>query len=299
MLNAQLINFCSWAGGMAVDVCSEIASVVIISPRISFSYDLSSQQADPEDINASETESDFFFSIVSPSKCLHEPCLADEIFHNGKILPTQIKKKNSAIDVVATEPKKVRLKELLESEEEDKEERKSAQGMSFWNFRSTSMNFEYESGRAKEVIKSIRFLSRSQSTGSVPNWKQNRISRTSQKQNCQKAGSANLSNKSKVRFYRYGSASTTVSSGQKPPLSRTKSYGSSGVRISPLLNMPLPAGYFCHGNASLFKFSSLFCVGNEKNKKKKTLSSWFLSCVCSIVFECYRPFFLQKIDSCN
>lgn len=266
------------AGAMAVDVCSEISSVATISPRISFSYDLSSQQDDPEDVKGSETESDFFFSIISPSKCLHEPCLADEIFSNWKILPTQIKKKNTAVvthvsAVADPEPKKIRLKELLESEVEDEEDERK-KGRSFWKFRrSSSLNCDHESGRAKGVIKSIQFLSRSKSTGSVPNRKHIRISRTGQKQNCQKTGSDNLSDKSQFRYYRYGAA-TTMSSGQKPPLGRTKSYGSGGgVRIiSPVLNIPLPPSYFCKGNASLFRFGSLFCVGKDKSKKKKALS---------------------------
>uniref|UniRef100_A0A7N0TKK0 Uncharacterized protein n=1 Tax=Kalanchoe fedtschenkoi TaxID=63787 RepID=A0A7N0TKK0_KALFE len=276
---------------MAVDVCSEISSTVIISPRISFSHDLN---ADP-DIEAAQkyikesqaaaaAEPDFFFSIISPSKCPHEPCSADEIFSDGKILPTQIKKKNlflthqrnsapAQLGGVGPDAKKIRLKELLECEDEDSEEGKPVAGTkSFWQFRRSS-SLNCESGRARSLIKSIQFLSRSKSTGSVPSQKQSRVSRTGQKQNCQKQQSVHINHSDKAQFYYYVNrvSTTSSSSSQKPPLSRTRSYGSGNVRISPVLNMPLPPSYFCRGNASsLFRFgSSLFCSGKDKSMKKK------------------------------
>ncbi|CAM8922295.1 unnamed protein product [Rhodiola kirilowii] len=281
---------------MELDVCSEISSA-LISPRISFSQDLEDQKADP-DIEAaqkyvkgyaaaaaveSESDSDFFFSIISPSKCLHEPCLAEEIFSNGKILPTQIKKKNllsthhknSALlqPSVTSEPRKIRLKELLECEVEDEEEQKPAGTKSFWQFRRSS-SFNCESGRAKGLMKSIQFLSRSKSTGSVPNPKQSKNPKISQKQSWQKQQQAatNHSDKSQFHYYSYGSSK--ISSGQKPPLGTTRSYGSGNVRmrIRPVLNMPLPPSYFCRGNVSLFEFGSLLCSGKDKSNKKKALS---------------------------
>ncbi|OAY47277.1 uncharacterized protein LOC110617058 [Manihot esculenta] len=262
---------------MAVDVCSEISSAGI-SPRISFSHDLN-QNTDAVSIedchrrlDSSLLDSDFDFCISS--SFVQELSSADELFSNGKILPIGIKKHLvSTQDIDQPKPAACRcplqtttettqkklLKEFL-SMSIDADEKPASK--SFWQFkRSNSLNCD--SSRSKSLIRSLQFLSRSNSTGSAPNPpKQAMFSKETQKLRLQKQHSV-PSRKSAApssgAFYYYNS-------GQKPPLLRKcGSYGN-GVRISPVLNVPSP--YISRGTANLFGFGSLFCNGKVKKKKR-------------------------------
>ncbi|WOH15504.1 hypothetical protein DCAR_0935045 [Daucus carota subsp. sativus] len=182
---------------MAAEICSEISS-----PRISFSYDLNeTEESLPaecchrrSDALLLDFSTDFDFCI-SVNNFHQDNLSADELFSDGKILPTQIKKvKSITLDSdthrskpcttsrvglrsgnVNDETKKKRLKEFLfESIEEDKPASKS-----FWHFkRSTSLNCE-NNRRNKGLIGSLQVLGRSNSTGSAPNYceKESHVSR--------------------------------------------------------------------------------------------------------------------------
>ena len=180
---------------MAVDVCSSeitISSSTGINLRISFSHDLKnagdSVSANPDEENDHQrsdlchldSNSDFVFCISNVFS--QQLSSADELFSNGKIVPMEIKKSSNPTNKthhrVVSSPhysqppstrctEKKRLKEFLsaesDSENEEVEERPSSKY--FWQFkRSSSLNCE--ASRGKSLIRSLQFLSRSNSTGS-------------------------------------------------------------------------------------------------------------------------------------
>ncbi|KAK7343408.1 hypothetical protein VNO77_12125 [Canavalia gladiata] len=267
---------------MAIEVCSEISSTGI-SPRISFSHDLKNtddasvsveDRHRGSDLCLMDSSSDFVFCITNG--LASQLSSADELFSNGKIVPMEIKRVSNAPDEprqpLQSQPstsrctEKKRLKEFLSaaSDEAENEEEKPSSKY-FWQFkRSSSLNFDTTRGNG--LIRSLQFLSRSNSTGSAPNPKQTELPRESQKQRLQKQSSV-LSRRSSSS----SSGSSTYyfySSSQKPSLK--KNGGSSGtgtgVRISPVLN--LPQAYIPKATARFFGFGSLFCNGKIKRKKK-------------------------------
>ncbi|KAL7260492.1 hypothetical protein ACSBR1_006208 [Camellia fascicularis] len=257
---------------MAVDVCSEILSLGA-SPRISFSHDLNNQ-SDTVRSDASLLDPNFDFHFCISKSFPQELPSADELFSNGKINPIQIKKQvqqsNSILSPektgnqnVGEETKKKRLKEFIFSDFDDTEELKPS-SRSFWQFRrSNSLNCE--SGRSKSLIRSLQFLSRSNSTGSAPNpkqiQKQNSVKQQQQQQQ-QPTISYSRSSSSSSLYTKYN----PYNSSKKPPLKKNcRAYGN-GVRISPVLN--IPHNCIAKGTASLFGFGSLFCNGKDKKKKK-------------------------------
>ncbi|GLT91828.1 hypothetical protein SLE2022_096990 [Rubroshorea leprosula] len=224
---------------MAIEVCSP--------PRISFSHDLNQTEENLHhrrlDSSLLDSSSDFNFCIGNGF--LPELSSADELFSDGKILPVQIKKpfvpirqthhsNPELIPSPAPPPQtqdkteKKRLKEFL-SMSIDADDTPPAK--SFWQFkRSSSLNCD--SNRSKGLIRSLQFLSRSNSTGSTPSPKPTPVSKETPKQSLQKQPS--LSRKPSV-----SSSSTAYhpysNSTQKHPLK----YGT-GVRVSPVLNLPHP-----------------------------------------------------------
>ncbi|KAI4357792.1 hypothetical protein L6164_001718 [Bauhinia variegata] len=279
---------------MAIDICSEISSTGI-SPRISFSHDLKNQDdADPvgdhhrrSDLCLLDSSSDFVFS--STSGLAQNLSSADELFSNGKIVPMAIKKANTPVSTTRethqaihlnppfSQPsstgctEKKRLKEFLsaasDTDNDDDEEEEKHSTKSFWQFsRSSSLNCE--ATRGKSLIRSLQFLSRSNSTGSVPNPKQTGLQKETQKQRLQKQCSASSRRSSSSRSSSSSSSSSTYyfySSSQKPSLKKNGSTGN-GVRISPVLN--LPQAYIPKATVSFLGFGSLFCNGKTKRKKK-------------------------------
>ncbi|KAJ7943141.1 Membrane-associated kinase regulator [Quillaja saponaria] len=273
---------------MAVDVCSEISSTGI-SPRISFSHDLkNTDDAVPMDENHRradfcllDSSSDFVFSISNGSFS-QQLTSADELFSNGKIVPMEIKqvfnptkeahqpeKPAPSCSESSNTPQctvKKRLKEFLstdfDAEEYDSEKPTTK---SFWQFnRSSSLNCE--ASHNKGLIRSLQFLSRSNSTGSAPNPKQTELPKETQKQRLQRQPS--------VSSRRSSSASSSCSStyyfynsSQSPSLKKNFRSCSNGVRINPVLN--LPPQFIPKSTVSFFGFGSLFCNGKFKKKKKK------------------------------
>ncbi|KAK3026678.1 hypothetical protein RJ639_040705 [Escallonia herrerae] len=240
-------------------------AVDVVSPRISFSYDLNQAgdvvPVEPHqyrsDSSGSNSTIDFDFCITSTFA--QEFPSADELFANGKILPIQIKKGNEI-----RAPAKKRLKEFLscspDMEEEEKE--KPASKPSFWQFRrSTSLNCDNGSGRG--FIRALQSLSRSNSTGSAPNAKQNVVPKAFRRQDSRRQPSFASSNPSSSPLCRYQSCNSS----KKPPLKKScsRSYGN-GVRVSPVLN--IPAACISMGSGSLFGFGLLFCNGKAKKKNK-------------------------------
>ncbi|KAG7981088.1 hypothetical protein I3843_05G214300 [Carya illinoinensis] len=264
---------------MAIDVCSEISSPGI-SPRISFSHDLNQPDVlsnedrhhhQRSDLSLLDSGSDFVFCIGN--SFAQELSPADELFFNGKIRAKEIKQNSIRPDEIRqSEPvssrsrpsctgntEKKQLKEFL-SHSFDVEEKPPSK--SFWQFkRSNSLNCD--SSRSRSLIRPLQFLSRSNSTGSAPNAKPATLSKETQKPHLQKQPSVSSRKSSS------GTCSSTYyfySSSQKPwPNKNSGSYGS-GVRISPVLNLPPP--YISKVTVSFFGFGSLFCNGKVKRKKK-------------------------------
>ncbi|KAK8567740.1 hypothetical protein V6N13_105693 [Hibiscus sabdariffa] len=244
---------------MAIEVLSEISS-----PRISFSDDLHQNDGAEEcrhrrlDMSLLNSSSDFDFCFESGF--VQELPSADELFSNGKILPIEINRKHVcrqlepvAVTVRNSPPQrtiatdnsgKKRLKEFLSMsiDADDKPASKS-----FWQFkRSSSLNCE--STRSKSLIRSLQFLTRSNSTGSA--LKQPSLSRKS-----------SVSSSSSGTYYTYRNST------QKPPLKKSCGpHGTTGVRVSPVLNLPHPI--ISNVSANFFGFGSLFCNGKVKTKKR-------------------------------
>lgn len=264
---------------MAIDVCSEISSAGI-SPRISFSYDLNQSNVFSNedhhrlrsDLTLLDSSSDFVFCIGN--SFAQELCPADELFSNGKIRAKEIKQNVVTFpdEIRPSEPvsscpqpsctgstEKKLLKEFL-STSCDAEEKPPSK--SFWQFRRSS-SLNCDSTRSRSLMRSLQFLSRSNSTGSAPNAKQaTSVSKETQKPQLQKQPSLSSRKSSASYSTTYYPYSSTQRSSSK------KSCGSyaNGVRISPVLNLPPP--YISKVTVSLFGFGSLFCNGKVKKKKK-------------------------------
>ncbi|XP_022775547.1 uncharacterized protein LOC111317381 [Durio zibethinus] len=133
----------------------------------------------------------------------------------------------------------------------------------FWQFkRSSSLNCE--STRRKSLIRSLQFLSRSNSTGSAPNPKPTMLSKETQNQHLRKQPSlsrkSSVSSSSGTAFYTYSNST------QKPPLKKNCAAYGNGVGVSPVLNLPHPL--ISNATVSFFGFGSLFCKGKVKKKKR-------------------------------
>nr|GMC94992.1 probable membrane-associated kinase regulator 1 [Ipomoea batatas] len=78
---------------MAVELCSEDSRSIIMSPRISFSGDVSPAEDVPVNqrnmrVSSSSSSIDFDFCVLD-----YESSSADELFLDGKILPIEIKRR--------------------------------------------------------------------------------------------------------------------------------------------------------------------------------------------------------------
>lgn len=169
-----------------MDVYSE-NFVGIISPRISFSYDLEQDQTTNNPINVdfpckldqTLADSIFDFAFNVDRSVSFQPSTADELFSDGKILPTTIKnekEEEKEIKIVpipepvlmpcldTPEAKKKSLKEYLEESVEEEEEEPNTMLRTFWKFpRSNSLNSDRN--QSKGLIGSRKLLPRSRSTG--------------------------------------------------------------------------------------------------------------------------------------
>ncbi|KAK4711943.1 hypothetical protein R3W88_006456 [Solanum pinnatisectum] len=226
---------------MAIELCSDDSS-----PRFSFSQDIS--QTDSVQIpstNSSSSSIDFDFCVLHQTFDLQSTS-ADELFLDGKILPIEMKRKNTPPSLPPNKnsdqntpiksdklviPSYNTYNASVKNESLSTDEKQSSK--SFWRFKrsnSTSSTSSYV-----RTLCPLPILSRSNSTGSTPNMKH------------------------KNHFHK-SSSSVSSSNGhyQKPPLRKVPGY-INGIKISPVLNVP---------PASLFGLSSLFSSSKEKNKKR-------------------------------
>ncbi|XP_073147725.1 uncharacterized protein [Henckelia pumila] len=226
---------------MAIEIFSDSPNLVI-SPRISFSHDLSPNNVVPIEqyLRSNKPSIDFDFCVFNHTFAQYSSSSADELFSDGKILPIQIKKPQPPPPPPANTsaeppppPAAGKQTSTITPEEIIKHGGKSS---SFWGFkRSTSLNGGSGQGQGRGLCP-LPLLSRSKSTGSNSNVK--RPSNTKQ-----------------------GLLRSSSCSQQKPPLKKSNhaSY-CYGVKIHPVLNVP-PANLF--GLGSIFNYSGT----NKRNKK--------------------------------
>ncbi|CAL1408515.1 unnamed protein product [Linum trigynum] len=306
---------------MAVDVWSEISSAGLISPRLSFSRDLT-QATEPEAdaghrprSDCCLLDSDFDFFIGSRG----EFSSADELFSNGRILPVEIKKQpqpqqqtqiatgkeaipipplpsplspaqqtgeNDSSPQLESEKKKL-LKEFLSTSLDGDHEEQQRQNpaaaaaavgpRSFWQFkRSNSLNCDEISCRSRGgLIRSLHFLSRSNSTGSAPNPpkikpKEENPHHLRKQRSVPNRKSPLMPTSSAPCYYPYNTGGQQQQKSNLPVLRKCGSYGnnSAGIRITPVLNIPAPA-FISRGTVNFLGLGSLFCNGKVDKKKRK------------------------------
>ncbi|XP_028768247.1 uncharacterized protein DDB_G0271670-like [Neltuma alba] len=275
---------------MAIEPSSETSSTGI-SPRISFSHDLNNTDDEDHTERGSDSGSDFVFCVASGFS--QKISSADELFSDGKIVPMQLHRvthspnethqslqssrlgSQSQPSSNSTCSVKKMLKEFLSEdteeeydEDDDEEEEDRVSFKSLWQFgRSSSLNCDATT-RGKSLIRSLQFLSRSNSTGSALNLKQTETSKGArEKQGLQKQSSVSSRRSSSSSSSSSSSTYYFYSSSQKHFLQKNRGFSGNGVRISPVLN--LPQAYIPKGSMSLFGFGSLFCNGKIKKKKKQ------------------------------
>ncbi|RID55250.1 hypothetical protein BRARA_G02525 [Brassica rapa] len=236
---------------MAIEVCCSEAPDSRISPRNSFSYDLDSTDGEVRlDSTLLDSGSDLDFCFGS-SCSVQEVSPADELFSDGKILPVQIKKRP------APEKKIMKLKDLLLNPESDFED-KAPKGLFLQFKRSISLNYD-KSRNSKGLIRSLQFLSRSNSTGSALNPKPNLLP----KENHHPHKTDILPKQTSLRR----SSSLSASVPYRKPLARNSfGNGNGGVRVSPVLNFPPPA-FISNVADGLFSIGSL-CNGRTNRKTR-------------------------------
>lgn len=281
---------------MAIDLCSEKGSAIGVSangsnssstPRISFSYDFLQSDVVPIEqrplrSNSSGLNSSLDFDFCVRESFNQESSSADELFSEGKILPTdQIKKKTSSSTTATTtnsnhasvvEPIKLVSDDQEVAQAQDDQTFPQSQGIrdetnnkgglkseskSFWRFkRSSSCGSGY--GR---TLCPLPLLSRSNSTGSADESKPINISRNTvnkaSKQNYSQKYSA--STKIPSHHSQLSQSSAPNCSYQRPPLKRGHIHGGygNGVSINPVLNVP-PSNLF-----------AIFSNGKNNKSKKK------------------------------
>ncbi|XP_027353209.1 uncharacterized protein LOC113863730 [Abrus precatorius] len=254
---------------MAIELCSENCGVSSVSPRISFSHDFSHSDVIPVEqlpfrSNSSGLNSGIDFDFRVSESFELESSSADELFSHGRILPTEIKRKNTplkqtgqlaphtalpppyAVGENSSTSKSLKKETSKESKYLNDIVYEKQSSKSFWSFkRSSSCGSGY--GRS---FCPLPLLSRSNSTGSstTPSVKRNPMSKEGPniKPNSHKHSTTRVTHHLVPNSY------------QKPPLNKSHgSYGNS-VRVNPVLNVP-PANLF--GLASIFN-------NRDKSKKK-------------------------------
>lgn len=284
---------------MAIDTSTENSSLNT-SPRISFSHDLcqtdeaAAVQSKPYRLDSmlllDSDSDDFAFCIASNTTGAHETSSAEELFSGGQIRPVQLQEKfvHASKNTSKSKAQAQRVpslpplpfvplqnggskQEILQEKETiltNIEAEQKNQSKSFWSIKRSS-SLHCENSHKKSSFWSLPLLSRSNSTGSVPNSKQG--SRESQKQNASSkqqknltgiSASASANATSAPSFYGYPLS-------QKPPL-RKNYMGSNGngIRISPVLNVPVPSSHISKGTANLLGLGSFFRNGKDKKMKK-------------------------------
>ncbi|XP_054787415.1 uncharacterized protein LOC129293452 [Prosopis cineraria] len=263
---------------MAVELCSENCGVSTMSPRISFSHDFSQSDVIPVEqtpfrSNPSGLNSSFDFDVCVRESSEQESSSADELFSDGKMLPSEIKKKKKKAHLKETEQsplphlhqpqvphthtvrenastskttKNGSLKEIKQqrpvvNNDEVDEKQNSNTNKSFWGFKRSS---SCGSGGYGRSLCPLPLLSRSNSTGSAPTPSVKRMPLSKEGPNMKQ----NPHKHNPTRPY------------QKPPLKKIHgSYVHNGVRVNPVINVP---------SANLFGLGSIFSSNKDKTKKK-------------------------------
>lgn len=231
---------------MVIDLYSDNTMNTTSSPRISFSYDLTQSDTVPVEqllrSFSSSSSVDFNFIVNNNDHSDHvNACMADELFYDGKIIPTQARPKPETRKFTPLPAEKEKLRESVQEPQLENTNNKS-----FWGFKRSS---SCGSGYGRSLCPNITLLSRSHSTGS-----------SSSKRSSSSSGSKDLKDGLGSKDKR-GFQKGVVS--QKPPL-RKSGYGygngnnsgvgmSNGIRVNPVLNLG---------------FGSFFS-SNNKNKSKK------------------------------
>ncbi|CAH9085187.1 unnamed protein product [Cuscuta europaea] len=289
---------------MAVDLCSDDYGLGAMSPRISFSHDIS--QADIVPVEQYVVRSGTSSSSIDFDFCVFRECFdqqqqdslttsADELFFNGQILPIEIKRRIAPPQPPPIVPPPAQQPPLQGRKKEHRSaagqtkppeslaaehssDRQKQSSSSFWSFkRSSSLNCGGSGGGGGGYARTLcplpPLLSRSHSTGSAPS-------------------SSHIPKLRTLFFNKSSSAKQppqphhpTASNNQKPPLKKSlqaAGAGSSssncypgntgaGVRISPVLNVS-PANLFV-GIGSIFSFhgsrdhhSNNIVIKNNKKK---------------------------------
>ncbi|KAL7101725.1 hypothetical protein ACP275_08G072700 [Erythranthe tilingii] len=242
---------------MAIEVLPDSPNVAMSPARISFSCDLSRNDAvvvpaaAEHHTRSTNSAIEFDFCVFRESfEQEYSSSSADELFFDGKILPIEIKKKLHPPPIrAATPPPPPPSPPPPEIEEEKQNNNKTS---SFWGFkRSTSLNCGSDYARK---LCPLPLLSRSNSTGSTPagggGAKRSSQLSNNQKQNFGKCSTTNSSLKQ--------SSSTNH---QKPPLKKSSygSYSNNGVKFNPVLNVT---------PANLFGLGLIFSGGKDRSKKR-------------------------------
>ncbi|XP_073157618.1 uncharacterized protein [Henckelia pumila] len=238
---------------MAIEVFPDSPSLGM-SPRISFSHDLSQTDIVPIEqyirSGSNSSSIDFDFCVFRESFD-QESSSADELFFDGKILPIEIKKRLAPPPhppAPAFPPPHPSHKITTSKHEARQYHPNPESKSSFWSFkRSTSLNCG--SGYARTLCP-LPLLSRSNSTGSTASSKR-----------------ASLSNNQRQSFFKNTTTTTPLKQSQlpsaaasnRPPLKRTNHPYNNGIKINPVLNVP---------HANLFGLGSIFSGGKDKIKKK-------------------------------
>ncbi|KAL9158463.1 hypothetical protein ABFS82_08G070600 [Erythranthe guttata] len=240
---------------MEIEVLPDSPNVAMSPARISFSHDLSRNDAvvvpaaAEHHTRSTNSATEFDFCVFRESfEQEYSSSSADELFFDGKILPIEIKKK-------LPPPSPIRAAPPPPPPEIEEEKQNNNKTSSFWGFkRSSSLNCGSDYARK---LCPLPLLSRSNSTGSTPiagggggGAKRSSQVSNNQKQNFAKCSTANSSLKH--------SSSTNH---QKPPLKKSSygSYSSNGVKFNPVLNVT---------PANLFGLGLIFSGGKDRSKNR-------------------------------
>ncbi|CAL0318898.1 unnamed protein product [Lupinus luteus] len=260
---------------MEVELFSESCEVSSVSPRISFSHNISQSDSMPieqyHDISCLNPSMEFDFCVSASFEI--ESCSAEELFSDGMILPTEVKnRKNAPLpkngDLAQYPPlppsnatctngsssssttkklkKKCHNERKYLNDEHDVCDKKSS-SKSFWSFKRSSSSSDNGSRYGRSLC-SFPLLLRSNSS----------VSNTSVKSNTLSKEGININQKSQkhssTRF-----SSTMPNNFQRPVLNKSHGYYGNNVRVSPVLNVP---------SANLFGLGSIFSSNKDKSKKK-------------------------------
>ncbi|KAL5745023.1 hypothetical protein ACOSP7_026169 [Xanthoceras sorbifolium] len=270
-----------------------------MSPRISFSHDfclsdqtvpVPDQQQQQHPLRSNSTGIDFDFCVRKSFG--QDSSSADELFCDGKILPTEVKKKKKkksdtnnnnnnntpqALPLLPLPPEQLAVSEdnnkneettslkgisptttvmRDESGDDDLEEKQqsSSSNKSFWKFkRSSSLNCGGSGGYGRSLCP-LPLMSRSNSTGSSAHNKDNHHNNNNNNKD-QNSHRNNASIRSSS-----SSSSSSSSNYLKPPLKKSYYGNGGGIHVNPVL-INVPSG-------NLFGLGSIFFNGKDKNKKK-------------------------------